>query len=82
MTKLNLNDLPHSVRKRVEAKLAEQGVTTGPKVARSRTKISAPQSGVDVVCAACGERLTSEPAMKRHMTKTGHSRYEIPLEED
>lgn len=80
MTRLNLNDLPHNVRERVEAKLEAQG-TPVRGTSRSRTKKKGPTAGVDVVCKApeCGIRLTSEAAMNRHCDATGHGRYEIEL---
>lgn len=79
MARLRLSDLPPDARAKVEAQLGEkqrEGKT------RSRTKKSAPTAGVDVVCHACGTRLTSEPAMKRHGDATGHGRYEIVLDDD
>lgn len=76
MTRLRLSDLPPAARAKVEAQLGEK---QSEGKARSRTKKSAPTAGVDVLCTACDERLTSNAAMARHNKATGHGRYKIPL---
>lgn len=75
MTRLRPQDLSAEARTRLERQIGEK---LGP-AHRKKDRSEATEPGLPVICGTCRTPADGEAAQARHLSETGHVRYECVL---